>query len=69
MTAYSRLFKDITALLLTIVVAMLLVSGLADNGETLFTAMLAFAAMVPVVASAAVSLKRDWDGLDHHYSH
>jgi len=46
----------------------LMVAGLADQGKSLFPAMLAFAAMVPVVGSAAVAIKRDWDNRDHHLS-
>ena len=37
-------------------------------GWGLFPALLAFAAMVPVIGSAAVSIKRDWNSRDFHLS-
>ena len=58
---FSRLFKDTLALMIAIAVTVLIVAGLENNGENLFSAMLAFACMVPVIASAAVAIKRDWD--------
>lgn len=61
MTLFSRLFKDILALIVAVGVTILIVMALEDNGENLFWASLAFVCMVPVIASAAVSIKRDWD--------
>lgn len=61
MTLFSRLFKDSLALIIAVGVTVLIVAGLENNGENLFAALLAFAYMVPVIASAAVSIKRDWD--------
>ena len=54
MTLFSRLFKDTLALMIAVAVTVLLVTGLENNGENLFSAMLAFACMVPVIASAAI---------------
>ncbi|WP_417213844.1 hypothetical protein [Alcanivorax sp.] len=61
MTLFFRLFKDTLALMIAIAVTVLIVAGLRNNGENLFSVMLAFACMVPVIASAAVAIKRDWD--------
>ena len=68
MTTISRISKDIFALVVAVLFTVLMVAGLADLGKNLFPAMLAFAAMVPIVGSAAVAIKRDWDNRDHHLS-
>jgi len=68
MTIISRLCKDFFALVVAVLFTVLMVAGLADQGKNLFPAMLAFAAMVPVVGSAAVAIKRDWDNRDPHLS-
>jgi len=68
MTTISRISKDIFALVVVVLFTVLMVAGLADQGKNLFPAMLAFAAMVPIVGSAAVAIKRDWDNRDHHLS-
>jgi hypothetical protein len=68
MTIISRLCKDVFALVVAVMFTVLMVAGLADQGKSLFPAMLACAAMVPVVGSAAVAIKRDWDNRDHHLS-
>ena len=68
MTTISRISKDIFALVVAVLFTVLMVAGLADQGKNLFPAMLAFAAMVPIVGSAAVASKRDWDNRDHHLS-
>ena len=68
MTIISRLCKDVFALVVAVLFTVLMVAGLADQGQYLFPAMLAFAAMVRVVGRAAVAIKRDWDNRDHHLS-
>ncbi|MEQ3723561.1 hypothetical protein [Alcanivorax sp.] len=68
MTLFSRLFKDTLALMIAVSVTVMLVAGLENNGESLFFAMLAFACMVPVIASAAVSIKRDWDNVGSRHA-
>ena len=50
MTLFSRLFKDTLALMIAVAVTVFLVAGLENNGENLFSAMLAFACMVPVLS-------------------
>ena len=59
MVSYKKIFKDIVALVAAVLCAIVLVAGLSENSETLFTALLAFAVMVPVIGSSAVSLKND----------
>ncbi|MGJ3255554.1 MAG: hypothetical protein ACFE0K_04450 [Alcanivorax sp.] len=68
MTTISCISKDIFALVVAVMFTVLMVAGLADQGKNLFPAMLAFAAMVPIVGSAVVAIKRDWDNRDHHLS-
>lgn len=68
MTTISRLCKDLFALVVAVLFTVLMVAGLADQGKNLFPAMVAFAAMVPVVGSAAVAIKRDWNNQDRHLS-
>ncbi|MZR61601.1 hypothetical protein GQF00_01710 [Alcanivorax sp. DP30] len=59
MVSYKQIFKDIVALIAAVLCAIVLVAGLSQNNETLFAALLAFALMVPVIGSSAVSLKND----------
>ena len=59
MAFYKQIFKDIVALVAAVFCAIVLVAGLSQNNETLFAALLAFALMVPVIGSSAVSLKKD----------
>ena len=59
MATYKQILKDVIALVVAVGCAIALVAGLSQNSETLFAAMLAFALMVPVIGSSAVSLKRD----------
>lgn len=59
MASYKQIFKDIVALVTAVFCAIVLVAGLSQNNETLFAALLAFALMVPVIGSSAVSLKKD----------
>lgn len=59
MASYKQIFKDIVALVVAVFCAIALVAGLSQNNETLFAALLAFALMVPVIGSSAVSLKND----------
>lgn len=59
MVSYKKIFKDIVALVAAVLCAIVLVAGLSQNSETLFAALLAFAVMVPVIGSSAVSLKKD----------
>ncbi|MGK0393103.1 MAG: hypothetical protein ACJA0B_001272 [Alcanivorax borkumensis] len=61
MTLFSRLFKDILALIVAVAVTILIVVAVENNGDNLFWALLAFVCMVPVIASAAVTIKRDWE--------
>tara|TARA_B100000676_G_scaffold263758_1_gene275695 strand:+ start:1660 stop:1869 length:210 start_codon:yes stop_codon:yes gene_type:complete len=68
MTTISRFCKDIFALVVAVMFTVLMVAGLADQGKNLFPAMLAFAAMVPVIGSTAVAIKRDWDTQNRHLS-
>ncbi|MED5432159.1 MAG: hypothetical protein VX920_07465 [Pseudomonadota bacterium] len=68
MTTIARLCKDFFALVVAVLFTVLMVAGLADDGKNLFPALLAFAAMVPVIGSAAVSIKRDWNSRDFHLS-
>lgn len=59
MAFYKQIFKDVVALVAAVFCAIVLVAGLSMSSETLFAAMLAFAVMVPVICSSAVSLKKD----------
>ncbi|MGB2247641.1 MAG: hypothetical protein ACPH3N_08220 [Alcanivorax sediminis] len=59
MATYKQIFKDIVALVAAVFCAIVLVTGLSQHSETLFAALLAFALMVPVIASTAVGLKKD----------
>ncbi|MCK0152292.1 hypothetical protein MWU49_01125 [Alcanivorax sp. S6407] len=62
MAYYKQIFKDVVALIAAVVCAIVLVAGLSESSETLFAALLAFALMVPVIGSSAVSLKNDLSG-------
>ena len=61
MASYMQIFKDVVALVAAVFCAIVLVSGLSQSSETLFSALLAFALMVPVICSSAVGLKKDLD--------
>lgn len=62
MASYTQIFKDVVALVAAVLCAIVLVAGLSQSSETLFSALLAFALMVPVIGSSAVSLKKDLSG-------
>lgn len=55
----KKLFTDVLALLSAVLFTVLMVAGIASEGENLFAALLVFAFLVPMVASAAVVLQRD----------
>ncbi|EKF74842.1 hypothetical protein A11A3_06405 [Alcanivorax hongdengensis A-11-3] len=59
-----HVIKDVLFLLVALAAMIALVHAIAADGQNLFAAMVVFAAMVPVVGSAAVALKRDWDSRD-----
>lgn len=58
MTSISRLSKDVIALLVVVGFTVLSVAWLGGHYENQFAALLVLAVLMPVIASAAVSVKR-----------